>query len=104
VIEDESTYKDMITQYIEQPDGNLYRNLTYTRHYLRKNLLFAFIGLTIYWEVKKACRKDEKLEKVKHLKQLLLDTTNVLLNYDVPSHPIEDDYDEIGLPTPPLNT
>lgn len=90
IIQDDSSFAPILQEYIEgvQSDNgimysNMYKNLVYCRHFLRKSLLTVFVGLTIAQESKKEYKNSKKREQLQNLRKLLLDTTKIILNLDV---------------------
>lgn len=89
IIQDDTTFAPILQEYIEgvQSDNgnmyaNMYKNLVYCRHFLRKSLLTVFVGLTIVQESKKDYNENKKREQLRNLRKLLLDTTNIIMNLD----------------------
>lgn len=89
IIQDDSTFAPILQEYVEgvqSDDGNIYanmyKNLVYCRHFLRKSLLTVFVGLTIVQESKKDYNENKKREQLRNLRKLLLDTTNIIMNLD----------------------
>jgi hypothetical protein len=75
--------------------SNMYKNILYVRHFLRKAAVICFIGIRIYTETSDACISSSsssnptaiqqaKLTQLDNLKQLLNDSTNIMLNLDTP--------------------
>lgn len=63
--------------------SKVFKNIVYVRHFLRRCAIIAFIALKIHIESKELSTLSNKLEQLQHLRTLLKDSTNILLNLDV---------------------
>lgn len=91
-MKDDSIFTTSMEECLTQIDSNaksvkfprVFKNIVFTRYFLYKFCLTAFISLTIYDEVKSEQTKiANKYEKLQSLKRLLKETTYILLNLDI---------------------
>lgn len=74
--------------------SNVFKNLVYVRHFLRRFGILTFIALNVLEARKEVYKRIDdvkvgKEEQLKRLKELLRDSTNILLNLDVaPPSPV----------------